>query len=336
MKKRLLLLLLSTFLFCLLFAPTVYAGETDNNVILTLKAMNILTFEPTSDTDPLQPVTRAEFTAMLVSASQYEAALTSASLVSPFWDVKYNHPYAAAVKAAASAGWLIGYLDGSYRPDQSIKPEEAMTAALRQLGYTAEDLSGVYPAAQLKKAQSLGLSDGINTIPGENILPADARQLIYNILTTKTKSGVYYATTLGYSVTATGELDYTSLIAANLQGPFILENNNLSSLIPFDLATAAVYRNGRPANASAIVANDVIYYHYNLQTIWAYSNQIVGLYTAASPNTVSPTKVTVAGNSYSLGSATATYKLSAMGEFVLGDTVTLLLGMNGEVVDVRS
>lgn len=273
---------------------------------------------------------------MLVSASQYKAALTSASLVSPFWDVKYNHPYAAAVKATASAGWLIGYLDGSYRPDQAIKLEEAMTAALRQLGYSSEDLSGVYPAAQLKKSQSLGLSDGISAIPGENILLTDARQLIYNILTTKTKSNVYYATTLGYSVNASGELDYTSLITANLQGPSILGSNSLSFLIPFDLATATVYRNGKPANVSAIVANDVIYYHYNLQTIWAYSNQIVGLYTVALPNTVSPTKVTVAGNSYSLGSATATYKLSAMGEFVLGDTVTLLLGMNGEVVDVRS
>ncbi|MCE5197140.1 MAG: S-layer homology domain-containing protein [Negativicutes bacterium] len=336
MKNRCLLLLLSTFLFCLLFAPPVYAGETDSNVTLVLKAMNILTFEPSGEADPLQPVTRAEFAALLVSASQYKTILSSNSLVSPFWDVKYNHPYAAAVKAAASAGWLVGYLDGSYRPDQAIKPEEAMTAALRLLGYTAEDLSGIYPAAQLRKAQSLGLSDGLSPMSAKNLLLTDARQLIYNLLTAKTKSNVYYATTLGYSVNASGELDYTGLIAANLQGPFILGSNSLDSLIPFDLANAVVYRNGKPANVTAIVANDVIYYHYNLQTIWAYSNQIVGLYTAASPNTVAPTKVTVAGNTYSLGSTTATYKLSAMGEFVVGDTITLLLGMNGEVVDVCS
>ena len=44
----------------------------------------------------------------------------------------------------------------------------------------------------------------------------------------------------------------------------------------------------------------------------------------------------MAGTEYELGTSTAIYKCSSQGEFSAGDVVTLLLGMNGEVVDVVS
>ena len=40
----------------------------------------------------------------------------------------------------------------------------------------------------------------------------------------------------------------------------------------------------------------------------------------------------MAGNSYELGTSSAVYQFSSQGSFSAGDTVTLLLGMNGEVV----
>lgn len=44
--------------------------------------------------------------------------------------------------------------------------------------------------------------------------------------------------------------------------------------------------------------------------------------------------MTVAGNTYDVTTSTASYKLSSQGQFQAGDIVTLLLGMNGDVVDV--
>ncbi len=48
------------------------------------------------------------------------------------------------------------------------------------------------------------------------------------------------------------------------------------------------------------------------------------------------TSVTVAGTSYKLATSSAAYALSDMGVFSIGDTVTLLLGQNGEAVGVLS
>jgi hypothetical protein len=60
------------------------------------------------------------------------------------------------------------------------------------------------------------------------------------------------------------------------------------------------------------------------------------VYTAAAPSTAAPSSVTVAGTSYNLATSSAAYALSDMGAFTIGDTVTLLLGQNGEAVGVMS
>ena len=56
--------------------------------------------------------------------------------------------------------------------------------------------------------------------------------------------------------------------------------------------------------------------------------------TALSPSKVSPTSATVAGVTYEIGTSQAAYQLSSQGQFQEGDLVTLLLGMNGEIVEV--
>lgn len=42
----------------------------------------------------------------------------------------------------------------------------------------------------------------------------------------------------------------------------------------------------------------------------------------------------MAGVSYDIGTSEATYQLSSQGSFQEGDLVTLLLGMNGEIISV--
>ena len=56
--------------------------------------------------------------------------------------------------------------------------------------------------------------------------------------------------------------------------------------------------------------------------------------TAATRSAAAPTAAAVAGVSYQLGTSEAAYQLSSQGSFQEGDLVTLLLGMNGEVVRV--
>ena len=92
----------------------------------------------------------------------------------------------------------------------------------------------------------------------------------------------------------------------------------------------------RPAPVEAMDQYDVYYYNTGLRTVWVYTDRAAGTVTAISPNTATPSSVTVGGNTYSIGTSSAAYKLSALGGFRVGDTALLLLGMDGSVVDVLS
>ena len=67
-------------------------------------------------------------------------------------DRPYTHWAASYIKTAVTQKWVTGYLDGTYRPSQTITLEEGLSAMLGLLGYTASDLSGSYPSAQLTAA----------------------------------------------------------------------------------------------------------------------------------------------------------------------------------------
>ena len=104
--------------------------------------------------------------------------------------------------------------------------------------------------------------------------------------------------------------------------------------LPFSSAGATIYLNGTASSLASVQRYDVYYYNENLQTVWVYSDRVSGTLTGVSPSSAAPTSVTVAGNTYELGTSTAAYQVSSQGDFSSGDLVTLLLGMNGEVVEV--
>ena len=155
--------------------------------------------------------------------------------------------------------------------------------------------------------------------------------LFYNLLTAENSAGTVYGTTLGYTVT-NGEVDYSDLVAAGTKGPFVADGGELD--LPFSTSDVTVYYNGALSDLSAVEEHDVYYYNENLRTVWIYHDRASGTLTAVSPSQAAPTSVTVAGVSYDIGTSSAAYQLSSQGSFSLGDVVTLLLGMNGEVVEV--
>ena len=48
----------------------------------------------------------------------------------------------------------------------------------------------------------------------------DCAWLFYNLMAAQTKSGQVYAQTLGYTLDASGHVDYSALITADTEGPF--------------------------------------------------------------------------------------------------------------------
>lgn len=333
MKRFISALLIFGMIFGLVPIIANAAGTNYTSAYQTVKATGIMVGDENGNMNLANNVTRAEFAKMMVAASVYKDTIGEGSNISPFRDVKYTHWAAEYIKTAANAGWFIGFTDGTFRPNNNITIEEAATASIRLLGYTASDLSGSFPYAQLAKFSSLGLKDGINKERGQLITREDCMYLFYNLLTAQTKSGQVYGMTLGYTLNASGEIDYSALVSKNMKGPYVTENASLS--LPF-AGNMEVYRNGKAASLNEIMPYDVYYYNSGMRTVWAFSNKVTGTFTNALPSKTNPSSVTVAGTSYSLGTSSAAYKLSAMGEFAYGDTVTLLLGMDGSVADVIS
>ena len=330
MKARpLFSLLLCLCLLCSL-APGARAAADQTAVQSTVQALGIMTGDQNGNLNLGGYVTRAQFAKMLVAASPYRDSVGDDTGYSLFKDVKRGHWASEYIRIAVEQKWFIGYADGTFRPDSTIRLEEAATVLLRLLGYSNEDLTGVYPAAQISKYRALGLDEGVSAGQGALLTRRDCMYLFYNLMTAQTKGGQVYAVSLGYSLTPAGELDYAALVAADLRGPYTLLPG---AKLPYT-SNVTVYRNGQSASPEDAKVYDVYYYNDNIRTVYLYSNAVTGTYTAAAPSTVSPSQVTVAGNTYSVSTSAAAYKLSAMGEFALGDTVTLLLGMDGGVADV--
>lgn len=337
MKKTLSLLLTACLLFSLAVPLADAAYTNEATVQQTVSALGIMVGDENGNMNLSGGVTRAQLAKMMIAASTYKDTISPTASSSPFKDVSYKYWGASYIKTAVTAGWVTGYTDGTYRPDQGVTLEEAVSAVLKMLGYTTSDFAGAFPDAQLATYTALGLNSGISKTKGQTLTRRDAMYLFYNLMTTKTKSATdsrYYAETLGYTVNANGEIDYHSLVQKNMKGPFIVESSSWVSELPFSANNLTLYKNGVLSTVSAITAYDVYYYNPSMRTVWVYRNQVTGVYTAASPNTAAPISVTVAGKSYDISTSAASYALSTNGSYKIGDTVTLLLGMNGDIVGI--
>ena len=77
---------------------------------------------------PESNITRAEFTAI---AARFAKISTDRTV--DFSDVSVNMWYYDAVRTAISYGWVTGYEDGTFRPEQSIARGETATTVNRML-----------------------------------------------------------------------------------------------------------------------------------------------------------------------------------------------------------
>lgn len=326
MKKRLLSLLLAVCILIPVLALP--ASAVNSNVaIQTARTMGILTAQTAEELNA--QVTRGEFAQMLTLISAYRETVNEQTQVgSLFTDVNSSTEYAPYIRIAVQQGWMTGYTDGSFRPNDPVTLEAACASALSVLGFTAADLSGAFPAAQLNKASELGLRSGLNRRQGEAMTLTDCAVLLYNTLIATNKSGSVYGNTIGLTISG-GQVDTSTILAASLKGPFVATAGEVLPITP-----TTVYRNGELSSSPTLNINDVYYYSESLNSLWIYTTKAAGRITAVSPNAAAPTSVTVAGVTYQIGSTDVAYRISSLSGGGVGQVVTLLLGMENVVVGI--
>ncbi len=112
-------------------------GQWFNHAISTLSSMGIVKGNPDGTFDPDAPITRAEFAAI---AARFDDKNTNTT--SNFSDIA-SHWAKDEIGVAANKGWINGYPDSTFRPNQYITRAEAMTLVnrvLNRLPEKSEDL----------------------------------------------------------------------------------------------------------------------------------------------------------------------------------------------------
>ena len=325
MKKRILAFLLAVSIAVSVLVLPVSAASINNTALQTAITLGAV---PTGQ-ELGANVTRGAFAKMLVSFSTYRESVDAQGTVGTLYrDVPGTSQWAPYIRIAVQQGWMNGYTDGSFRPDNTVTLEEACAAVLKLLSYKTTDLTGSFPQAQLNKAQQIGLRDQLTCTQGQAMTYEQCTLLLYNVLRANTASGSAYGSSLGFTV-SNGQVDTSSVLLKSRKGPFVAEEG---TQLPF--TPVSVYRNDKTSASAELNKYDVYYYSESLQTVWIYTRRAAGRITAVSPSASAPTALTVAGSTYSLGSSAVASKISSLNGGGVGEVVTLLLGMDNEVADV--
>ena len=325
MKKRILAFLLAVSIAVSVLVLPVSAASINNTALQTAITLGAV---PTGQ-ELGANITRGAFAKMLVSFSTYRESVDAQGTVGTLYrDVPGSSQWAPYIRIAVQQGWMNGYTDGSFRPDNTVTLEEACAAVLKLLSYKTTDLTGSFPQAQLNKAQQIGLRDQLTCTQGQAMTYEQCTLLLYNALRANTASGSAYGSALGFTV-SNGQVDTSSVLLKSRKGPFVAEEG---TQLPF--TPVSVYRNDKTSASAELNKYDVYYYSESLQTVWIYTRRAAGRITAVSPSASAPTALTVAGSNYTLGSSAVASKISSLNGGGVGEVVTLLLGMDNEVADV--
>ena len=153
MKKKLLLfcamLAISMNITSMTFAATTYTDYVVEDEALYADNFKLMQGYEDGTFRPDNPITRAEFAAALVRASEVAYPNTELATVN-FSDIDSSNWAYETIAKAISLGFITGYEDGTFRPNDNVTYEQAVTMIFNLLGYkSVAELYGGYPHAYI-------------------------------------------------------------------------------------------------------------------------------------------------------------------------------------------
>jgi len=128
---------------------------------------------------PDKTVTRAEMATILCKMLEEDQDLKKDGAT--FSDVPTSHWANAYVVKAASLGFVGGYGNGKFGPDDAVTYEQAVTMLVQALGGKEEAAKhGGYPEGPLALAKEHDLLEGISAKTGDPFSRGEVAVLLYN------------------------------------------------------------------------------------------------------------------------------------------------------------
>ena len=162
------------------FIMTSVCAASNDDALKKLNSDGIVVGFTDGELHPEIILTRAQFARIMVEA--FPDVVTT-EVYRNFEDLNDGHWASGYIQKAVNAGWLSGFPDNTVRPDDSILFEQALTIVCRALGLAYEYEE--YPYDYITTAIDYSISDGVNSLIGEEINRAEAAKIIVNALNYK-------------------------------------------------------------------------------------------------------------------------------------------------------
>ena len=309
----------------------VTTGDNNSEAITVCNDLGIVEGFPDGSFKPEQNVTRAEFAAMITRALAIPESALAAYSVTKFKDTSgygWAVPYLAFCE---SKGIMIGDGYGNVMPGRAINVNEAITMAVRTIGYTENSsmLVGTWPGNYVTLGQTLGLYDDVAN--ATIITRENAAQVIYNSLSV----GLVTVNADGQTnAVMDGTVQKTLLTAglgATVEDEAVINGGEASliNLMPYLGAYGVKYLNSdKKVIAVGSVASTFLTGTFDGATFTADDVD----YTDCSSNAAITTGGSIFVNGKVVSGYTKLNQIVAPNAYSDGDTVTLSVKLNGKKI----
>lgn len=237
--------------------------------------------------------------------------------------------YASSISSAKTGDTFKVYKNDKGVVDYTVLVPKTVSSALDKMNMTSFIVYTVLDDKVL--VYNNGNIEQINFNNSISVYEDEDKQTTYNAI----KQNMEMGDILNVKYDSDGDIDYVVYEEGNLKGPITVNNSSWYSKYGITSDTKVI-RDGKKSDFASLQKNDIVYYSKEMGMLFGYTKKVVGVYESATPNKDALTSVTVSGVSYGVESAEAFAKLSSGGEFNYGDTVTLLIGKDGQIADIVS
>lgn len=196
--KRTLSLILALFMLAALAPMSIMAATSFKDVKSTdyysvaagkLSEDGILKGYPDGTFGPARAITRAEMAAIVCRMTGIDTS-NKENIKSVFTDVADNHWAIAEIYAASEKKIINGDGDGTFRPEDDVKHEEAIKMVVCALGLVGDDIKidpVDWSAAYLKIADENGITEKLVGTKGAKSTRGDVAVMVYNGIASNVK-----------------------------------------------------------------------------------------------------------------------------------------------------
>jgi len=150
---------------------------------------------------PDDNILRSEMAKVSVYSVGLEDVAAGITSLTRFPDVVENHWANGAINVADQQGMVIGDDVGTFRPDDNVLFQEAVTIMVRALGYEPQaSTNGGYPNGYMITASSIQLLKGISAAATAPAKRGDIAQLVFNALTINMMEQTGFGSNVSYEV----------------------------------------------------------------------------------------------------------------------------------------